>query len=180
MRSLAIIIALAVAACADSTTVLETTTPLKGGITPGSTVALHFGAPSQEPAEDAPLEQREAYVLARHLEKSLANFLIYEGHFENVVANGEPADYELRVDVLDVHLELYGPNLTSVHGDVAKYDITLEDRTTREVISAFRVDAKAAKQGQFKSSLAGNSGHVLQPRELIDISVERILEGLDS
>jgi len=181
MRFIAIIIAIGVTGCASPKSNLETTKALNTDIPSGSTVALHFDAPEAEPAEDAPIDQREAYVLATHLKEPLSTFLTYEGHFESVVASDEPADFDMRVDVIDAHLELYGDNKTSnVYGDVAEFEITLEDRTDREVISVFRVDAAAKKKFSYFAFVTGKADLVLQPNELVDLSVERILEGLDS
>ncbi|MEM8948212.1 MAG: hypothetical protein AAGA21_08755 [Pseudomonadota bacterium] len=181
MRALPLIAAVFLASCASPKSTVETLTPAKAAIAPGSTVAIHVEAPAVEPAEDAPVDEREAYVLAKHLNQTLPGLLTYEGLFGNVVESGEQADYDMLIKVRDAHLELYGDNKTSaLYGDVAELEITLKDQASQEVVSAFVVDAASKKKDRFSAELGGQADLIYQPVELVDLSVERILEGLDS
>lgn len=181
MRFCYLSIAVLLAGCASPKSNVETLTPAKAAIAPGSTVAIHIDAPASEPAEDAPVDEREKYVLAEHLNRTLAGLLTYEGVFDNVVENGEQADYDMLIQVRDAHLELYGDNKTSaLYGDVAEFEITLKDQASQEVISAFVVDAAAKKKDRFAATLGGQPELIYQPVELVDLSVESIINGLDS
>lgn len=181
MRVLSLAAIALLASCASPKSNVETLTPAKAAIAPGSSVAIHVEAPASEPAEDAPVDDREAYVLAKHLNQTLPGLLTYEGLFDNVVESGEQADYDMIIQVRDAHLELYGDNKTSaLYGDVAELEITLKDQVSQEVVSAFVVDAAAKKKERFYAELAGNTEALFQPVELVDLSVESILDGLDS
>jgi hypothetical protein len=124
------------AACSSSGT-LEMKTPKTAAIPPGHTVALNVSSAADEDSRDA----------AHRMRVDLFGRLVAEGVFRQVVAVGEPADYEMDVALSGVEEVSQGARIffgAMAGSNELKAAVSLRDAASNAVVTEFEVSGESA------------------------------------